>query len=70
MSREIQHTAFLVRWQGNDDQVRWRSTIENAYTGEIIYFTDKNELMRFLWQLLFENPSDLSSPNEADKGKK
>jgi hypothetical protein len=52
MSKEIRHSAFLIRWQ--NDGKRWRATIENAYTGEKFHFTDKSELMRFLWRLVFD----------------
>jgi len=53
MPKEIRHTAFLVRWQDNDRQTRWQSTVENAYTGEKLHFVDKIALIRFLSTSLF-----------------
>jgi hypothetical protein len=60
MSKEIHHAAFLIRWQAEGDQTRWRSTVENAYTGEKHQFADKNQLMRFIRQLLFEGDASAS----------
>jgi hypothetical protein len=53
MSKEIRHSAFLVRWQ--DDGKRWRTTVENAYMGEKFHLTDKSELMRILRRLVFDD---------------
>jgi len=52
MPKEILHTAFLVRWE-EGDQTRWRSTVENAYTGEKLHFVDKIALLHFLLKSLF-----------------
>jgi len=65
------HAAFLVRWQEGSDQAHWRSTIENAYTGEKHHFNDRNELLQFLWRSLFENGNNLPDGKETtDTGEK
>jgi len=53
MPKEIRHTAFLIRWQDNESQTRWQSTVENAYTGEKLHFVNKIALIRFLLKSLF-----------------
>ena len=63
MLKETHHVAYLIRWQAEADHTRWRSTVENAYTGEKHHFADKNELMRFLQQSLFEG--DASAPDTS-----
>ena len=53
MSKERHYSAFLVRWQEEGhQQTRWRATVVNAYTGEEVHFTNKQDLLRFLWQSL------------------
>jgi hypothetical protein len=54
MTKETQYSAYLIRWQDGGSQTRWRATLENAYTGQKLHFSNKIELLRFLWQLLFE----------------
>ena len=48
MSNKIRYSAFLCRWQEEGDQTRWRSTVENVYTGEKRHFSDKKEMLHFL----------------------
>ena len=60
MSKEMQRVAFLVRWEAEGDQTRWRSTVENVYTGEKRHFADRNQLLRFLRQSLFEGEASAS----------
>lgn len=54
MSRETHYAAFLIRWQDDGPQTRWRSTVENAHTGQKHHFVTKSELLHFLWQSLNE----------------
>ena len=62
MSRETRYAAFLIRWQDDGPQTRWRSTIENAYTGQKFHFSNKSDLLRFLWQSLYE----VEAPGQID----
>jgi hypothetical protein len=66
MSTKSRHTAFLVRWQEEGEGTRWRSTVENAYTGQKLHFSDKSELLRFLWQSLYQKGA-LDLPGEDDR---
>jgi len=54
MTKETHYSAYLIRWQDDGPQTRWRSTVENAYTGQKQQFSNKSELLRFLWQSLYE----------------
>lgn len=54
MSNETHYVAFLIRWQDDGPQTRWRATVEHAYTGQKLHFTSKSELLRFLWRSLYE----------------
>ena len=62
MPNETQYAAFLIRWQ-DGPQTRWRSTVENAHTGQKHHFVNKSELLRFLWKSLYE--VEQSAPIEA-----
>ena len=53
MTNDTQCTAFLIRWQDDGPQTRWRATVEHAHTGQKEHFVDKSELLRFLWQSLY-----------------
>jgi hypothetical protein len=64
MSKKTRYVAFLVRWQDEGEQTRWKATIENAYTGEKVHFTQKNDLLRFLWHSLYGD--ETSGPVQAD----
>jgi len=48
MFNEKRRKAYLVRWQEDENPDHWRSTVENAYTGEEHHFSDRNELIQFL----------------------
>lgn len=61
MSKETHHVAFLVRWEAEGGQARWRSTVENVYTGEKHHFADRDQLLRFLQQSLFEGEASASA---------
>ena len=54
MSNKKQYEAFLIRWQNDGPQTRWRATVKHAYTGKKLHFSNKSELLRFLWQSLYE----------------
>ena len=54
MLKKSHYTAFLIHWQDDGPQTRWRSTVENAYTGQKLHFSNKSELLRFLGQSLYE----------------
>lgn len=54
MSNKKQYAAFLIRWQDSGPQTRWRATVEHAHTGQKLHFNSKSELLRFLWQALYE----------------
>jgi hypothetical protein len=60
MTKEMHRAAFLVRWEAEGDQTRWRSMIENVYTGEKHHFADRDQLLRFLQQSLFEAEASVS----------
>lgn len=64
MLKKSHYTAFLIRWQDDGPQTRWRSTVENAYTGQKLHFSKKSELLRFLWQSLYEG--EISDPTGAN----
>ena len=72
MLKKSHYTAFLIRWQENGPQTRWRSTVENAYTGQKFHFSSKSELLRFLWQSLYEgemaNPGATNAQEERTEG--
>jgi len=53
MSNKLRYAAFMFRWQDEGEGTRWRSTVQNVYTGEKFYFTDKDEMMHFLERSLF-----------------
>jgi hypothetical protein len=59
MSKEM-HRAFLIRWQAEGDRTRWRSTVENVYTGEKHHFADRDQLLRFLSESLFDEEASAS----------
>ena len=69
MSQETHYAAFLIRWQDDGPQTRWRSTVENAYTGQKLHFSSKSELLRFLWEALYEGempgPTGANAQEEA-----
>lgn len=58
MSKETHHKAFLLRWQENEEQADWRALLQDAYTGKKIYFTDRKELLRFLWRAVTGSGED------------
>ena len=64
MSNNKQYAAFLIRWQDDGPQTRWRATVENAHTGQKLHFSSKSELLRFLWQSLYEG--EISDPTGAN----
>jgi hypothetical protein len=55
MSSKRHYAAFLIRWQDDGPQTRWRATAENAHTGQKYHFMNKSELLRFLWEALYED---------------
>jgi hypothetical protein len=65
MATDRDYSAFLVRWQSADDRTPWRSTVENAYTGEKVHFADKIELLRFFWESLNEPDTRDGKEKEA-----
>ena len=68
MSNKTHYAAFLIRWQDDESQTRWRATVENAYTGQKRYFVKKSDLLRFLWQSLYEDDlSDLTGANTQEE---
>ena len=68
MSKKTRYAAFLVRWQDEGEQTRWQSTVENAYTGEKVHFTQKNDLLRFLWHLIYgvDTPGPAKTDTEGE----
>jgi hypothetical protein len=54
MLSKTHHSAYLIRWQDEGPQTRWRATVEHAHTGQKLHFSNKSELLRFLWQSLYE----------------
>ena len=64
MSHKTRYTALLIRWQDEGEQTRWKATVENAYTGEKVHFTQKNDLLRFLWHSLYGG--ETAGPAQTD----
>jgi len=58
MTKETHYSAYLIRWQDDGPQTRWRATVEHAYTGQKQQFSNKSELLSFLWQSLYEGEPD------------
>ena len=54
MPSKTNYAAFLIRWQDDGPQSRWRATTENVYSGQKQHFSNKSELLRFLWQSLYK----------------
>lgn len=68
MSNKMDYAAFLIRWQDDGPQTRWRATVEYAHTGQKLHFMDKSELLRFLWQSLYKvEMPDPSGANTQEK---
>ena len=65
MPNDTRYAAFLIRWQDDGPQTRWRATVEHAHTGQKAHFVDKGELLRFLWQSLYEG--EISDPTGANE---
>jgi hypothetical protein len=57
-----QYHALLLRLQRNETAEHWRMTVENAHTGEKVYFSTEEELMRFLWLIVGEGRLFLTAP--------
>lgn len=60
-----EYLAFLLRLQRGQGQTQWRVTMQNAQTGEVIYFASERDLLRYLMQVLMVLPPELDS-QEAD----
>ncbi|MEM7117132.1 MAG: hypothetical protein AAF614_32160 [Chloroflexota bacterium] len=58
MGQETRYSAYLVRWQEGAQPNRWRALVEDAYTGERIHFSNKDQLLQFLRQSLNVESSD------------
>jgi hypothetical protein len=69
MSSKRRYAAYLFRWQENEDQTNWRAIAEDAHTGKIRHFTDKNELVYFLWRTLQDGTTNVpvksAGPNDG-----
>jgi hypothetical protein len=50
------YLAFLLRLQRGQGQTQWRATIQNAQTGEVIYFASERDLIRYLMRVLTITP--------------
>ena len=60
------HQAYLLRLKRSQEQTVWRATLENAYTGELLHFATEHELLRYLFQVLRNDPASLGGEkNEA-----
>lgn len=69
MINETHYSAYLIRWQDDGSQTRWRATVEHAYTGQKQHFSNKSELLRFLWQSLYEGEPDNPGGSNAQEEK-
>ncbi len=61
MTQEYQ--AYLLRFQREQNQVQWRSTLQNVQTDEVQRFASERELIRYLLHKLAE--STAVNTNEA-----
>ena len=46
------YCAYLIRFQRADAEHRFRASIENAHTGEVIHFPNETALLLFLLRML------------------
>ncbi len=53
MTQEYQ--AYLLRFQREQNQVQWRSTLQNVQTDEIQRFASERDLIRYLLNKLAES---------------
>lgn len=49
---ENNYQAFLLRLQRTDSNGRWRSTLQNVQTGEILRFANEQEMIKHLLESL------------------
>ena len=60
--------AYLIRFQRMEDLSRWRATLRNAQTGEVLRFADEKACLHYLLNMLHGNvPSE--SPKNLDSVK-
>jgi len=71
MTNEPQrHYVFLLRWPGPPDQsvpAGWRASLEEARTGERLWFAYPEQLFAYLMQLAEESRALGPTPSAADK---
>ena len=59
--------AYLIRFQRSESQVDWRTTLQNAQTGEVSHFANERELIRYLLGVLRETkPVDTGHSASTD----
>ena len=63
------YKAFLLRLQKDEGHSQWRATIENAQTGEQLRFANQNQMLRYLFNDLAEEPQtthQLKKPKDRE----
>ena len=46
------YKAYLLRLQRSEDQSHWRTTLQNAQTGEVLHFANEQAFVQYLLNLL------------------
>jgi len=63
------YQAYLLRLQRGPGSARWRVTVQDAHTGEVMRFASEREMFRFLWQALNATPvADARNSPEGERG--
>lgn len=62
-----EYLAFLLRLQRGQGQTQWRTSMQNAQTGEILHFATEREMLRYLMQVLMVTAPDLDSQEAESK---
>ena len=54
------YQAYLLRLQRGQGQTHWRARLENAQTGEVLYFATEVKLLRYLAQMYAHSSPSLT----------
>ncbi len=68
MTQEYQ--AYLLRFQREQNQVQWRSALQDVQTDEVQRFASERELIRYLLHKLTESTTVNRNKSEPDNYKK
>lgn len=53
---DSKYQAYLIRFQRVEGLARWRTTLQNAQTGELLRFADEKACLHYLLNTLNGNP--------------